>query len=82
MKLRNLQPQQQELQRRLDENGGLNDEDAECLDFINDEIARLLDILQKHGFHFPEYASSVAVGVHAVRRDRASSRMFPAVIHV
>lgn len=54
MKLRDLQPQQQELQRSLDEDGGLNDEDAECLDFINDEIARLLDILQKHGFHFPE----------------------------
>lgn len=58
MKLRDLQPQQQELQRRLDEDGGLDDDDAECLDFINDEIARLLDVLQTHGFHFPEYVST------------------------
>lgn len=66
MKLRDLQPQQQELQRSLDEDGGLNDEDAECLDFVNDEIARLLDILQKHGFHFPESASFAAASTVSV----------------
>jgi hypothetical protein len=57
MKLRDLQPQQQELQRRLEEDGKLSEEDEECLDYLQDEIQRLLDILQQHGFVFPECAS-------------------------
>lgn len=59
IKLKELQPQQQALQARLDKEG-LDEEDQECLEFINDEIQRLLDILHQHGFNFPECVPSLA----------------------
>lgn len=54
IKLKELQPQQQVLQQKLDKEGALDEDDHECFDFINDEIHRLLEVLQEHGFNFPE----------------------------
>ena len=58
MKLKELQPQQAALLAQLDKAGELSDDDQECLDFITDEIQRLMEELQEHGFSFPECASS------------------------
>jgi hypothetical protein len=54
IKLKELQPQQQALQQKLDTKGSLDEDDHECFDFINDEIHRLLEVLHEHGFNFPE----------------------------
>lgn len=59
IKLKELQPQQQALQAKLDKEGSLDEDDQECLEFINDEIQRLLEVLQEHGFSFPECAPSL-----------------------
>ena len=56
IKLKELQPQQQELQAKLDRESKLSDDDEEALEFITDEIQRLLEVLHQHGFHFPECA--------------------------
>jgi hypothetical protein len=58
IKLKELQPQQQALQAILDRDGKLSEDDQEALDFINDEIGRLIEILHKHGFNFPQCDSS------------------------
>ena len=52
-KLKRVQPKQQELQRRLEADGALDEDDAEALDYLNDEVQSLLDILQQHGFNIP-----------------------------
>ena len=56
IKLKELQPQQQALLAQLEKGGTLSEDDQECLDFITDEIHRLLEELQEHGFSFPECA--------------------------
>lgn len=55
-KLKRVQPKQQELQRRLEAEGTLDEDDAEALDYLNDEVQSLLEILQQHGFNIPGYA--------------------------
>lgn len=52
-KLKRVQPKQQELQRRLEQVGTLDEDDAEALDYLNDEVQSLLEILQQHGFNIP-----------------------------
>ena len=54
IKLKELQPQQQELQARLEREGRLGEDDEEALEFLSDEIQRLMDVLREHGFNFPE----------------------------
>ena len=61
MKLKELQPQQAALLAQLDKAGELSDDDQECLDFITDEIQRLMEELQEHGFSFPECAANASV---------------------
>lgn len=52
-KLKRVQPKQQELQRRLEADGALDEDDAEALDYLNDEVQSLLEVLQQHGFNIP-----------------------------
>lgn len=52
-KLKRVQSKQQELQRRLEADGALDEDDAEALDYLNDEVQSLLEILQQHGFNIP-----------------------------
>ena len=59
IKLRQLQPKQQALQAKLDQAGSLDEDSQEELDFIADEISRLIEVLQAHGFQLPECAASM-----------------------
>lgn len=54
IKLKELQPQQQELQAALERDGNLGEDDQEALEFLSDEIQRLMEVLRQHGFNFPE----------------------------
>ena len=56
IKLKELQPQQAALLAQLEKAGELSEDDQECLDFITDEIQRLMDELHEFGFSFPECA--------------------------
>lgn len=62
-KLKRVQPRQQELQKQLDNEGKLDEDDAETLEYLNDEVQSLLEILQQHGFNIPGYAYLIRIPV-------------------
>lgn len=62
-KLKRVQPKQQELQRRLEAEGKLDEDDAEALDYLNDEVQSLLEILQRHGFNIPGCACHLDIAL-------------------
>ena len=61
-KLKRIQPRQQELQKQLDAEGKLDEDDAEALEYLNDEVQSLLEILQQHGFNIPGCAYASRIG--------------------
>lgn len=54
IKLRSLGASQAELQARVDAGEVLGDDDAEAFEFLNEEIARLLEVLQASGLALPK----------------------------